>query len=120
MKLQKGDVILLDFDGTITKVDTYPEMAPPKEGIRDFLYKCKRKGIIVFIWAARCNNHIPKKGSIYPFHGTEAMHGIVSYMRYYDLPYTDFAIFNKPIGRHFAKYIIDDRSRPDHTFFGFK
>jgi hypothetical protein len=111
-------VILLDFDGTITKTDIYPDMAPPKKGIREFLYKCKKYGIIIFIWAARCNNSILSKTK-YPVHGTDAMCGISRYMQYYDLPYTDIAIFNKPIGAHFAKYIIDDRSRPDHSFFKF-
>jgi hypothetical protein len=93
-------------------------MAPPKQGIRDFLVKCKEKGIIVFIWAARCNNHIGIKEE-YPIHGTRAMHELEEYMHYYDLPYTDIAIFNKPIGAHFGKYLIDDRSRPDFTYFRF-
>jgi hypothetical protein len=108
----------MDFDGTITKTDCYPDMAPPKEGVRDFLIKCKKKGIIVFIWAARCNNHVGTED--YPVHGTQAMYGISRYMNYYDLPYTDIAIFNKPIGAHFGKYLIDDRSRPDFSFFTFE
>lgn len=118
MTLKKGDVILVDFDGTITQTDRYPDMAPPKKGIRKFLYQCKEHGIVVFIWAARCNNHVGNK-KLFPLHGTEAMHGIVRFMQYYDLPYADIAIFNKPIGAHFGKYLIDDRSRPDFTYFKF-
>jgi len=96
-------------------------MAPPKEGIRKFLQKCKKHKVLVYIWAARCNNyHSADKKNLYPVDGTDAMYGISRYMGHYDLYYTDIAIFNKPIGAHYAKYIIDDRSRPDFTYFRFK
>jgi hypothetical protein len=95
-------------------------MAPPKSGIKEFLDKCKKYKVQVYIWAARCNNyHSVGKKKQFPIDGTEAMYGITRYMHYYGLYYTDIAIFNKPLGGHYAKYLIDDRSRPDHTFFTF-
>lgn len=49
----KMPIIAFDFDGTLTKGDTYPTIQPPRlwaKEITNFLHKC---GVIVAIWTTR-------------------------------------------------------------------
>lgn len=109
IKLKNNCSILVDFDGTITEDNIYPEMGSPRSGIRQFLNKCKTRKIRVYIWSARCNNGYGfTKNS-----GTDSIKKVKAYMRKHKLYYTDIFIHTKPIGHGDfggAAALLDDKA----------
>jgi hypothetical protein len=104
MLLSSGDTILLDFDGTVVE-DCYPQFGQVKPGVKEFLDKCKANSITVLIWTARCN-HNPK----FPVFGYEAVQQVKEFMDVNNLYFSGFYLHQKPIGQHFAKCLVDDRT----------
>ena len=53
-------VIAVDYDGTITKRNAYPEVGEVKENCVDVLNKLKAMGHKIILWTCRCDEGLAK------------------------------------------------------------
>jgi len=117
--LKKGNLILIDFDGIIVE-DAYPGIGKVKEGIREFLENCFKRGIYVYIWSARCNNNTKHHLDILTPKGATSVEMIRHFMTKEGLYFTDILFMAKPLSYDFATYFLDDRATNDYRQFNFK
>jgi len=117
MELKTGDSIIVDFDGVIVD-EEYPNIGKIKNShIFHFLNTCKRHGIKVYVWSARCNNYFGDNPK-FPIYGFRGMQQIDKFMKKNKLYYTDFLIQHKPISKLHAKMIVDDCSFKELSTYG--
>ena len=91
--------VAIDFDDTIAVNDRWPDIGPPKEGVRDALKALSSKYEII-IYTCRTN--------LKSEYRTESIAAIQEYMKYYDLPYDRLDLGLE--GKVFADFYIDDKA----------
>lgn len=107
--LNRDLIIGIDFDGTITDSNIYPDIGNMREGASEYINKWKSLGYYIIIWTCRSNQLdiadmilFLRKNNI-PF---DAINN--------NSPQLDF----QPYPKIFYNFLLDDRSIP--PFSGFK
>jgi hypothetical protein len=121
MKLQRNDIIILDFDGIIveninptTKRPYYPKIGPLCEGAEQLIKRCANNYVKMQIWSARCNElSADMDEEKFPIHDATGKMQIQLFLFEHDLWFPklmSFLNYNKPIGHHpgAAKFMLDD------------
>jgi hypothetical protein len=119
IKLKRGTKILVDFDGTIVE-EVYPKFGRILPEARKFLNKCKKHGVLVYIWAARNNSSVMHDGFV--LKGGKSVIALWNFLKKNKVYFTDIFIADKPIGHHMCRILIDDNTRPSvsEDFFEFE
>lgn len=114
IKLKRNDVIFIDLDGVIIKDGLYPKFGKVLKKARIFLVRCKKEGILVYIWTSRCNNPIHTPEVKWTSFGSKSVMEVKRFLDKERLYYTDILLMPKQIGIHLgaAKALFDDRTRP--------
>jgi len=94
-------VIAVDLDDTIADASLvqFPEIGPPKKGVREALRKFQDKGYVVRIYTCRMNGSHEGRGQF---------ERVAKYLKDHRIPYDDIVL--APEGKPFADFYIDDKA----------
>lgn len=106
--LENKKIIAIDFDGTLTSTNKFPNIGPIREGASYYTNLWHEHGFFIIIWTCR---YLP-----------EHVDDMVTFLRennvYFDTVNSNYPDLDfQPYPKIFANYYLDDRSIP--KFHGF-
>lgn len=107
--LENKRIVAIDFDGTITETNEFPNIGKARKDASFYINKWKKEGFIIIIWTCRSE--------------PDDLNNVRNFLLNNNIPY-DYINENyeemdfKPYPKIFYNYLLDDRTIP--RFPGFE